>query len=258
MPFRLVGGAQPLAGVLAWLNESGPYWFALDTGAGPCVLSSKTAARASVNVTDGRPAHGAGSGAAVRVGRLDALRVGDAEESDLQVAVTDQVERIAAAVASLDGILGHAFLGRYDLELDYARDTLALREPGSAAESERLDAAVIPFRLAHPSNSLILVEARFGPSLHLLVAVDTGASTTGVDQESADRLGIARRVSRLRIALARDRRGDPRHRGLQLPARIHRHDRVRSLAPPSAKAVQEVSGAPRRHRFPTHADMLRL
>ncbi len=196
VPFRLVGGAQPLAVVPAWVNGGGPYWFALDTGAGPCVVSSRTAARASISATDGRPVHGVGSGAAVRVGRLDALRVGDAEQSDVQVAVTDEVERIAAAVASpLDGILGHAFPGRYDLEVDYARDTLALREPGTPSESEGPDAAVIRFRLAHPSKPLILVQARFGPSIHLLVAVDTGASTTVVDQESADRLGIARQAS---------------------------------------------------------------
>ena len=61
--------------VRAWVNESGPYTFAVDTGAGATILSTRVAAQARVALEAGRALEIGGlSGASRRAGRKASVR----------------------------------------------------------------------------------------------------------------------------------------------------------------------------------------
>ena len=78
--FREVGGRGLL--VRTWVNGSGPYDFAIDTGAGATIISRQVAAEARVAVSTGSPVRLSGlsgrRGAVAREATLRSLAVGDA------------------------------------------------------------------------------------------------------------------------------------------------------------------------------------
>src|SRR6516225_4637175 len=60
VPFRLLGGAQPLAVVSTHLNGYGPFAFALDTGAAAPVLAPDLVQRLGIQLDQTKEAMGAG------------------------------------------------------------------------------------------------------------------------------------------------------------------------------------------------------
>src|SRR5206468_2373854 len=88
VPFRLVGGAQPLIVLPTFLNGLGPFDFALDTGAGTTILSPELAERLDLRVTQTR--EGVGAGGRIRAGlaRAASLAAGAAVQLDSPVAIT--------------------------------------------------------------------------------------------------------------------------------------------------------------------------
>ena len=189
VPFRLVGGDQPLIVVAARFNGSEPIDCALDTGASHAMLLPEVGARLGVKVEQTREAKGAGGAVIVQIGTAESVALGDAVARDVPILMSPELQRIGAAIGlPLGGNLGHSFLGRYRLTVDYERRTLTLRTPdeppdGTAARAE------LPFTLAHPAKPLILlpVEVDGQP---FRFALDTGASTTVISPEVARRCDV--------------------------------------------------------------------
>ena len=188
VPFALVGGAQPLLTVPVAVDGRGPYIFVVDTGAGPTLLAPGLARELGVEAAATKEGHGLAHRATVRLARVRSLRLGSEERAGFEVVVAEDVDRIAAAVGGrLDGVLGHSFLGRYAVTVDYPAGTLRLDE-SAATEPDDL---VLPFRLAAPTKPLLVVDAELDGRGPFALAVDTGASTTLLDAATAQRLGIA-------------------------------------------------------------------
>jgi predicted aspartyl protease len=184
--FRLAGGAQPLILVLVSVNRSEAGEFILDTGAGTTLLTTQMAARAGVRATGTKEGAGAAGRIVVQTGHADSLMVGEVTLRDVPVAITDEVERIGAAIgASVQGTLGYAFLQRFRVAIDYRRCRMQFdtSTPGS-------DPAGVQFRLAHPAKPLILVSARANGKGPYQFAIDTGASTTVISPDLARKLGV--------------------------------------------------------------------
>jgi len=184
IPFRLVGGDQPLIVIAARFNGSAPIDCALDTGASHAMLLPEIGARLGVKVEETREAKGAGGATTVQIGRAESVALGDAEARDVSILMSDDLRRIGAAIGHpLGGNIGHSFLGRFRLTVDYERSVLTLctpEEPPDPAPAR----AELPFTLAHPAKPLVMipVEVEGRP---FRFAVDTGASTTVISPEVA-------------------------------------------------------------------------
>lgn len=206
----MAGGDNPLILVPAQVNEKGPYEFILDTGASVCLITPELAHDLAVPVIGSKEGMGAGGAVRMSLGRVKSLAVGPARTRDLEVAITDELHRVGAAVgAKIHGDIGYGFLKRYRLTIDYRTNLLSLAANGSPAASGT-DLAV-PFELASPAKPLILVPVKVNGEGPYPFALDTGTSTTIVSPEVAEKSGIkAREVSeatggggKVRLVLAR-------------------------------------------------------
>jgi predicted aspartyl protease len=177
VPFRLVGGEQPLIVVSARFNGSGPIDCALDTGASHAILLPEEAARVRISLEAARQAEGAAGPIEVRTGRADSIALGDAVARDVPVLVTSDLARISEAIGlRLGGNIGYSFLERFRVTVDYQEQRLILSSPDEPAPTHAARAA-LPFTLAHPSKPLILLPVRVHDRPYQF-ALDTGASTT--------------------------------------------------------------------------------
>jgi Aspartyl protease len=137
IPFRLVGGAQPLAIVPVTLNGAGPFEFALDTEAAAPVVAPDLARRLGIRVDETKQAAGAGGRTQIDLARVADFAVGETSRRDVSVMISSEITRIAAAVGStIDGVIGYEFLRHFRLTLDYRRLLLSL-EDGPPAEPRR-------------------------------------------------------------------------------------------------------------------------
>ena len=184
VPFRLVGGAQPLIVLPTRFNGGEPIDCVLDTGASHAMLLPALADRLGVAADEVKEARGAGGAVRVAIGRARTLAVGAIEARDVPVLISDELRRISTALgAPLGGGIGYSFLSRYRLTVDYAELAITLATP-----EETIDAAPVrtelTFTLAHPNKPLILVPVMV-EGTPFRFAIDTGASTTVVSPSVA-------------------------------------------------------------------------
>jgi predicted aspartyl protease len=187
--FRLSGGPQPLILVPARVNGEGIYDFILDTGAGTSLLTPELAARLGVETIESKEGMGAAGKVKVSLGRVASLAVGDASAEGVEVAITNEVERIGAALgAHVDGVVGYNFLKDFAMTVDYGANNLRLARD---APEEMGDArARIKFRLANAAKPLVLVPALVEGAGEFQFALDTGASTTVISPDLAQAAGL--------------------------------------------------------------------
>ena len=191
IPFRLVGGTQPLILLPALINQRGPFEFVLDTGAGLCLTTRALAFEVGILATATQQGHGAGGAVALGIGSADSISVGNVTARGVRVGITDEVRRIAAAVgARVDGAVGYDFLRSFQMTIDYASRTVALETPRSRAASLSQNQTTLSFKLAS-KKPLVLLNAYVGELGPFRFALDTGASTTAISPRLASRLDLS-------------------------------------------------------------------
>jgi predicted aspartyl protease len=195
--FRLVEGRGPL--VNAWVNETGPYTLAIDTGAGATILSERVAGRANLTAQGGRrtsigglTGKGAGTGREVR---LQSLAVGDKKNylpSQTSVVVTNSLPEGVDGV--LDPTESYWPLG---YTIDFPQGTISAFDPRSAplrVENIPAGGAVVPW---------IFEGATRRPFVRLdngrKALIDTGSGFgLALSEREAQSLGIIPRASERR------------------------------------------------------------
>lgn len=184
--FRLVGGQNPLILLPVYVEEKGPYEFILDTGASHCLISPELALTLGTKIESEKDAMGAGGPVKLKLGRVSSIVVGAAQCSNVQVAITDELRRIGAAIQSrVDGDLGFDFLKNFVLIIDYRKCVLRLVPPSDSAQPGSMS-----FKLASASKPLILVPAIVNGEGPFQFALDTGASKTMLSMQLAQRLAL--------------------------------------------------------------------
>ncbi len=128
--FRLAGPNEAALLVPVFINGEGPLDFVLDTGATLTCVGQGTAERLELPERRGVGGYGVGIGGAgaVRLVRVDSLRVGAAEAFDLPACVLD-LAQIRALGIEVHGLLGLNFLRSFRVTLDFGRSVLLLVEP---------------------------------------------------------------------------------------------------------------------------------
>jgi predicted aspartyl protease len=184
-----VGERQPLILVAGRIHGFEPIHCALDTGASHCMLLPEVAARLGVRADDVRQATGADGPVEVRLGLADSVALGDAVAYDVPMIISDELRHIGEKIGHpLEGNLGHSFLGRYRLTVDYPQLSLELATPNEPDDA-RPARAHFEFQLAHPSKPLVMIPVRVGKR-PASFALDTGASITVISPELAQACAI--------------------------------------------------------------------
>ena len=129
--FRWANAEDPLVVLPVFVNERGPYDFAVDTGASSTVISLELAAEFGLtSEKSSQMTAGGGKGTVSRV-QLSSLAVSKARQENLAAAASDFLTQLNAELGSnLQGIVGYNFLRHYRVTLDYPRGTLALESSG--------------------------------------------------------------------------------------------------------------------------------
>ncbi len=190
--FRLAGGQNPLILVPVCVDGRGPYQFILDTGASHCLLSKELSETLGIQPEVEKQAMGAGGPVKLMIAHVSSMTVGSARQENVSVAITNEIQRIAAAIQSkVDGVLGFEFLKDFILAIDYRDATIGVSLPSEYANgnSTRLGTS-ISFKLASTSKPLILVPAVVDGQGPFQFALDTGASRTMLSIELARKLAI--------------------------------------------------------------------
>jgi predicted aspartyl protease len=125
--FRWANAEDPLVVVPVFVNEKGPYDFAMDTGASSTLIALELAAEFELATEKiSRLTAGGGNGTVSRV-RLSSLALGAARQENLAAAASDFLTQLNAELGSkLRGIVGYDFLRHYRVTLDYPRGMLSL------------------------------------------------------------------------------------------------------------------------------------
>ncbi|HEV3091813.1 MAG TPA: aspartyl protease family protein [Candidatus Cybelea sp.] len=127
LPFRLAHPNKPLILLDAYVDEIGPFKFALDTGASTTVVSPSLASQLDVRLNDIADVTGGGGSIKASSARVRSVRVGSNTANGIDVAVTNAFETLSAAIGQqLDGILGYNFLSRFRVDIDYPKALLIL------------------------------------------------------------------------------------------------------------------------------------
>ncbi|MFN3596717.1 MAG: retropepsin-like aspartic protease [Rubricoccaceae bacterium] len=132
--FRFEGPGEAALTVPVEINGAGPFAFVLDTGATLTCVDQALADSLALPVQRGAVGAGAtvGGSGAVRLVRLDSLRLGGASAEGLPACVLD-LAHIGDMGVQVDGLLGLNFLRRFDLALDFRRNVLTLAAPDAPA-----------------------------------------------------------------------------------------------------------------------------
>lgn len=190
IPFRLAGRQNPLILLPVHVNDKGPYEFILDTGASHSLLSPELAETLGVKPEIEQQAMGAGGSVKLGLAHVASITVGTTRQSNIQVAITDELKRIGKAIQSrVDGDLGFDFLKDFRLVIDYRASTLSFLPRLEGDNDSRLSTST-PFILAAAQKPLILVHAIVNDQGPFQFALDTGASRTMLSSELAEGLAI--------------------------------------------------------------------
>ncbi len=135
---------------------------------------------------------GAGGPVKLKFADVNSMTIGSAQQENVQVAITNEIQRIGAAVQSrVDGVVGFAFLKEFVLLIDYRDGTLRLALPPEDGNGDgNPSGSCISFKLASASKPLILVPATVNGQGPFQFALDTGASRTMLSIELARKLAI--------------------------------------------------------------------
>jgi hypothetical protein len=120
---------------------------------------------------------------------VDSITVGSARQKNAQVAITNELEQVGAALkAQVDGDLGFSFMKDFRMTVDYQRNVLRLARASDNHENSH-DATTVPFTLAS-AEPVIVVQAVVNEQGPFPFALDTGAGRTVLTPELAERLNI--------------------------------------------------------------------
>lgn len=125
--FRIPATDAPMILVPVLVDGRGPYMFAVDTGCGITTVSADLARRLDVRVKAGGIAITTAGNTRVAMGRLASLSVGSAQLQNIEVAIIDFDPLRRMSGTSLDGILGHNYLKKFRVTIDYANGVVQLQ-----------------------------------------------------------------------------------------------------------------------------------
>ena len=136
------------------LNGRGPFTMMLDTGTDPSAIDLAAAKELGLELTDtGKNATGGGTEkkAIYEVKPVD-VTVGELHAPGVEIAAGD-LSKIAQAIGKpMHGVLGHSFLDKRIVQIDFPARRLRFYKESPAAQTDNgVERATLPFQYAHDS-----------------------------------------------------------------------------------------------------------
>lgn len=115
------------------INQKGPLWFILDSGAAFDVLDEEWARKLDVKLSDTTAVRGAGEGSVqMAVGTGVSLRLKGLEIVKPSITILPIRSSISTSEGrAVDGLLGYDFFKPFVIEIDYANKRISIHEPKS-------------------------------------------------------------------------------------------------------------------------------
>ena len=124
---RLAHPSKPLILVEAYVAGRGPFQFAVDTGTSTTAVSPELARELNLKTTPIGAVTTGGAPIALTAARVPMMRIGGAEQRDIDVIIGDFLAMLSQVAGSkLDGIVGYNFLRNYKVVIDYPNELLRL------------------------------------------------------------------------------------------------------------------------------------
>ncbi len=173
-----------------YVNESGPYYFTLDTGAGMTTVSKTLIEKLGMPLlTDDKlKAAGVGGSVSVMKSKLNHLRIGSDVLENENVAVLD-FESIFGPMWTSSGLIGHSILKNYRVTIDYRDSTIDLnRDQNLRSEGDELTNWV-PLKYVEDTH-IIVVPVHINNKGPYDFILDTGSSGTILSPNLVAKLGL--------------------------------------------------------------------
>lgn len=185
---RLLYDTQGRAAINAYVNEQGPFLFAIDTAAQLSMLSRDVIEAVGLVADPENKAqlHGAGGLATVDMYQVSSLRVADLERRDLLLPEPAH-ERESDAL----GLIGADFFRGLRVEFDFANDELRV---GAYSGSAAGDYEILPAQFAMGVFTIIEVQIN---GVGAVAIVDTGSTDTMANLALFDALELSREMPAL-------------------------------------------------------------
>ena len=131
-PFEYLNNSH-LIGLPVHINGSGPYNFALDTGAGGTVMTPELAEKLGLDVQPVEGiARGLGGDVQLKMAVVDSLSVGTAKITNNQVVVIDSSKVSPKGKLIEYGIIGYDFLRNFETVIDYPQKQFSFLDERSS------------------------------------------------------------------------------------------------------------------------------
>jgi len=189
--FQLVGKSNPLILVPAFVDESGPHEFLLDSGATRSMLSQELASRLGIEQQSLDDAFGAGGSRQLGFVTIKSLRVGPAAQEGLTLGIADDLAAIGDALnVRVDGLIGFDFINNFRMTIDYRQQIIVFYSNLQNGGNHLPSSDAVRFELT-PKEPLMLVATYINDRGPFQFVVDTAAGKSVIAQDLIERIGIA-------------------------------------------------------------------
>lgn len=192
VPLEFIREGIPLIALPAFVNQTGPLQFILDTGnaTAPFILSRQIAERLKINSQPSAefpaPSVVGSESTELFAARAELISIGPFHERGIRIGVSKALDQLSRAVGKeIDGNIGYPFLKDLRITINYPQSSIKLSRSACARE----DPKAIDFDLGSP-KPLILISASVNDRGPYRFAVDTGAGSTILSREVAERLRL--------------------------------------------------------------------
>jgi hypothetical protein len=177
------------------INDAGPFWFNVDSGAGACVIDKAAAAKLNIHSEGELRGTGAGAGTfPYSLANYVRLNLGQISFTPENVRVIDLSGVPAPADRKLIGLLGYDFLQRYIVSLGYEKSVMTIYDPKNFIYRGPGAALHISFRKNVPwVRGKILVAGQTASERDWLI--DTGSADSLNDELLAASTGEKKKLT---------------------------------------------------------------
>ncbi|MGA3009019.1 MAG: retropepsin-like aspartic protease [Terracidiphilus sp.] len=169
--FKLLGDA--LVVIPVTINDEGPFYFVLDTGADTTLVDTALAKKLALPTLQSGNLTTIVGTQTVATNWLSRLAVGGAQLDHLRVFQVDltSLHRIDSRIA---GVVGQDFLSHFNYLLDYRAQSVRFEE-GNEVQNE-IDGDPVPIE-AHENRMILAADADLQGRAHLRLLLDSGTNT---------------------------------------------------------------------------------
>ncbi|MHA2171825.1 MAG: retropepsin-like aspartic protease [Candidatus Kariarchaeaceae archaeon] len=176
-----------------YLNGKGPYEFHLDIGAGSTIVSEDLADRLELEgKASSKTAKTAGGEMKVKTAVLESFTIGENQFFNEEIIISDMSKLQRACSSFANGVIGHSFLKKYHLVINYPNKKLKLlQEPAIVKGLQSFEYLLC--------THVVTIEVEVNGTGPHIFALDTGASGSLINTDFVKEVGLSLEKSEFEV-----------------------------------------------------------